>query len=162
MRKIGYIMVGFIFVSACCLKHTQYPSPNVYKMFHPEIFMYNIQTGTQLSCLLDSIGQVNNTLDIHIWESTSPKSNMIVVYITEHGCVPIVFINSPPLIGYCKYHTHSCFIYGVSTVDVNSSTQFYLIRDNQKKISIDSIPPSDIISTCEYEKYVFPTGTRIF
>ena len=148
-------VISCIWLISACVSHSPMPVPNVEKIYHPDITVYHVNSGTGLDSLLKSEIQEDVPLDIHILESTSPNSNSAVIYLTDQGCVPSFFIDTPPLIGYCTYQMHSCFIYGVSEM-INTSFKDYLTRDLKRRIAIDSVPSCTTSSSCTFKRFVFP------
>lgn len=154
MSKKVCVISCFWLISAC-VTHNPMTVPNVEKIYHPDIAVYHINSGTKLDSLLNSEIQEDVPSDIHIVESTARNSNFAVIYLTEQGCVPSFFIDTPPLIGYCTYQTHSCFIYGVSEM-INTSIKECLTLDLNRKISIDSVQLGTIFSSCFFKEVIFP------
>lgn len=148
-------VISCIWLISACVSHCPMSMPNVEKIYHPDIAVYHVIPETRLDSLLKSEVQEDVPLDIHIVESSSPQSNSAVIYITEQGCVPSFFIDIPPLIGYCTYQMHSCFIYGVSEI-INTSFGEYITRDLKRKIAIDSIPLCTTFSSCVFKRVTFP------
>lgn len=153
MRKI-ICVISSIWVMSACASHDSLPAPNVEKIFHPDIAVYHVNSGAALDSLLKSEMQEDIPRDIHIMESTSPQSDSAIIYLTDQGCVPSFFIDAPPLIGYCTYQMHSCFIYGVSE-KITSNFENYLTRD-LRRIMIDSIPSYTISNSCTFKRWMLP------
>ena len=154
MYRFFCFVLGILALSACA-SNAHAPSPNTEKMYHPDIALYKIKSGTKLDSLLFSLSKENGQSDIHIWETTSP---LIVVFLTEKGCIPPLFIDAPPLIGYCMYYMHSCYIYGAS--ETNLIMGNYLIRENNLRISLDSILYHTSDNTCNYKTFTLFLNTE--
>lgn len=154
MRKIISFISGIWIISACAT-HSSMPAPNVKKIYQPDIAVYHINMETALDSLLESEIKEDVLWDIHIIESTFLKSDSVVIYLTAQGCVPSFFIDTPPLIGYCTYHEHSCYIYSVAE-KINSNYENYLTRDLNRSIVIDSIPSYTISNTCAFKRWMLP------
>lgn len=154
MRKKIYI-ISCIWVMSACAYHGSMPAPNVEKIYHSDIAVYYVNSGTALDSLLKSEIQEDFPCDIHIVESTSPKSDSAIIYLTYQGCVPSFFIDAPPLIGYCTYQAHSCFIYGVSE-KINSNFENYLTRDKKKRMVIDSVLSYTTSNFCAFKRRMLP------
>lgn len=154
MRKTICFIFGIWIISACS-NHGSMPVPNVKKIYHPDIAVYHVNLGTALDSLLKSEIQEDVQWDIHIMESTSPQSDSAIIYLTDQGCVPSFFIDTPPLIGYCRYQEHSCFIYGVSE-KINSNFENYLTRDSKRRMVIDSVPSNTISNSCAFKRSMLP------
>ena len=153
MGKKIYILSCIWFVSAC-VSYKPIQVPNAEKIHHPDIAIYHVNSGTGLDSLLKSEIQEDAPLDIHILASTSSDSNTAIIYLTDQGCVPSFFINAPPLIGYCTYQMHSCFIYGVSET-ISTGFAKCLTRDLIKRIAIDSVPACTTFSSCTFKRVTF-------
>lgn len=154
MRKV-ICFIFSIWIMSACATFSSMPSPNVKKIYHPDIAAYHVNRGTALDSLLKTEIQDGVPGDIHIMESIFLKSDSAIIYLTTQGCVPPFFIDAPPLIGYCIYYGHSCYIYGVSE-EINSNFENYLTRDLNRSIAIDSIPLYTISNTCTFKRWILP------
>ena len=153
MRKI-ICVISCIWAMSACTSHGSIPMPNVEKIYHPDIAVYHINSGTTLDSLLKSEMQEDVLWDIHIIAPTSLQSDSAIIYLTRQGCVPSFFIDTPPLIGYCTYQMHSCFIYGASE-KINSHLEKYLTRD-LSRIVIDSVPSYTMSASCTFKRWMLP------
>ena len=154
MRKIICFIFGIWIISACAT-HGSMPVPNEKKIYNPDIAVYYVNSGTVLDSLLKSEIQEDVPWDIHIMESTSPQSDSAIIYLTDQGRVPSFFIDAPPLIGYCRYQEHSCFIYGVSE-KIDSNFENYLTCDSKRRMLIDSVPSYTISNSCAFKRCMLP------
>lgn len=151
MKRIVTVFIAlFLFKSCVFLPPT---SRNNHRPFLlPYKPKWEIKQNSKLIQLLDSVSNIDSSLDIHIILNGLSNKIEATVYFTESQKVPKTFFDAPPFFAIATYSRRKCIIYysGIPPLNFESiECPFYKI---DKTNYFDSLPKLHIEDSCRYIK----------